>query len=70
MSPRRRVLLIALPLALVFALWAGPGLSPDDGETRRIDLPETVTRPEAPAPQVVPEPECEAPPDPGPDGDR
>lgn len=70
MTSRRRVLLIALPLALVFALWAGPGLSPDDGETRPIDPPEIVTPPEEPAPEVAPVPECEAPPDPGPDGDR
>ncbi len=67
MTTRRRTLLIALPLAVVFALWAGPGLSPDDGEGAPPAAPATA-EPAPPAP-VLEAPECEAPPDPGPDGD-
>jgi len=70
MASRRRVVLIALPLALAFALWAGPGLSPDDAETRAPEPPEITVPPERPAPEALLVPECEAPHDPGPDGDR
>jgi hypothetical protein len=68
-ATRRRVFLIALPLALVLALWAGPGLSPDDGESEPPAPAEVTVPPEVPAPESRPEPECEAPSDPGPDGD-
>jgi len=70
MSSRRRVVLIALPLALVFALWAGPGLSPDDGEYLPPVPAEVTVPPDPPAPEVPPVPECDPPSDPGPDGDR
>jgi hypothetical protein len=69
MTSRRRLLLIALPLALVFALWAGPGLSPDDGELVPPVPPEVTVPPDPPAPEAPPVPECEPPRDPGPDGD-
>ena len=69
-TSRRRVFLIALPLALVFALWAGPGLSPDDGENVPPPPVETTIPPENPAPEAHVVPECETPSDPGPDGDR
>ena len=67
---RRRVFWIALPIAVVLALWMGPGLdASDELPTRPLAPtiePQTDREPAPPSPL----PECEAPPDPGPDGDR
>lgn len=66
---RARVFWIALPIAVGFALWAGPGLGTDD----EMPAPEPVQVPPDPMPAIpepAPEIECEAPHDPGPDGDR
>jgi hypothetical protein len=61
---RRRVFWIALPMAVVLALWMGPGLDAND------EMPTPTPSVDAqPAPEPTP-PECETPPDPGPDGDR
>ena len=79
MGARRRVFLIALPVAFIVALWAGPGLAPDDGESQSpIDaapaVPPVLAPPIEPAVDAPPETprrdlECEEPRDPGPDGD-
>jgi hypothetical protein len=62
---RRRVFWIALPLAVVLALWMGPGLDVND----EMPAPESTSEPQ-PEIEPTPAPECETPPDPGPDGDR
>ena len=74
MKSRARVFWIALPIALAFALWAGPGLADREAE---MPLPPVEAR----EPQVA-DPvgvaadrardgvECVEPHDPGPDGDR
>lgn len=69
MTSRRRVFLIALPLALAFSLCAGPGLSSDDGEARPTTPPAITSPPEPTAPETAVVPECEPTADPGPDGD-
>ncbi len=68
---RARVFWIALPIAVVVALWAGPGLGKDDEAPLPDPAPPPVEPAASPAPDPVPpESECEAPRDPGPDGDR
>lgn len=76
---RARTFWIALPIAVVFALWAGPGLATEDEmppTSEPVDAPivaPVADQPEelAPADPIPPayEPECETPVDPGPDGD-
>lgn len=63
-SVRARVFWIALPIAVAFALCAGPGLATDD------EAPIPTSPPVAPGIDVAPDPECEESHDPGPDGDR
>ncbi len=76
---RRRAFWIALPIAIVFALWAGPGLSEEDklpppavAEPLVEPPPEPEALPELtlPAPQSPVYPQCDEPADPGPDGDQ
>ncbi len=74
---RARTFWIALPIAVVFALWAGQGLAREDEmpptpvptpepiDDARENVEPAAIDPLAPAL----EPECEAPVDPGPDGD-
>ncbi|MBL8861261.1 MAG: hypothetical protein JNK02_04535 [Planctomycetes bacterium] len=69
---RTRLFLVALPVAVLLALWLGPGLSPDDVlREGPLALPPAEGEP---VPAADPEPaavdlECEPPHDPGPDGD-
>ena len=67
---RRRAFWIALPIAIAFALWFGPGLATIEDE-RPVDAP-ADPRLAPHARDVAPSeaPECEASHDPGPDGDR
>lgn len=80
---RARTFWIALPIAVVFALWAGPGLATEDemppAEPVREQIDGPIVAPVAdqheelaPADPIPPaqEPECETPVDPGPDGDQ
>lgn len=69
---RRRWFWVALPIAVVFALWAGSGLSADD--VPQVTEPAQLERALHPAHGAAPatplrEPECLTPADPGPDGD-
>ncbi|MCY2959262.1 MAG: hypothetical protein NTY35_03775 [Planctomycetota bacterium] len=68
---RARVFWIALPIAVVFALWVGPGLGQDDEMPAREPMPSSIERATPPVPEPeVPEAQCEPTHDPGPDGDR
>jgi hypothetical protein len=66
-SARARVFWIALPIAIAFALCAGPGLATDD------EMPSAETEPAVEEPVEAPPPalelECEPVSDYGPDGD-
>ena len=70
-SARARAFWIALPIAVAFALCAGPGLATDD-EMPLTDPPQPTDPQDFSASAVdpAPEPECEESHDPGPDGDR
>ena len=85
MSVRARTFWIALPVAVVLALWLGPGLAPDEAlvaEPTEAPPPAPAADPgeaarglearalEAPTPpEPALDPECEPTPDYGPDGD-
>jgi hypothetical protein len=82
---RARTFWIALPVALVLALWLGPGLARDEAYvapppstegalTPHVDPADGLKASEMqaidePPPEPAPEPECESPADYGPDGD-
>lgn len=67
---RARTFWIALPIAVAFALCAGPGLATDDEMPRADVEPEVDAPPTAPAPvDPTPELECDPVYDYGPDGD-
>lgn len=65
-STSRRVFWVALPLAVVLALWMGPGLDSND----EMPMPTVDAQPVSESTPLPSTPECEPPPDAGPDGDR
>jgi len=70
---RARTFWIALPLAIVLALWLGPGLAREDAMPPEDPVIEASEPPiDAPIPLELETtaPECEPVHDPGPDGDR